>query len=397
MNTDQGSLLLVDDDDITRDLLARHLEGKGYAVTGMTDGTEALARIEKGGVDLLLLDILLDGLSGLDMLQVVRQKYSAADLPIIMATSMVQSQDVVEALKLGANDYVTKPFDVPVVLARVQTQLSLKRAVDQIRRLEQRLSERNAELETANQRMQRDLEAAARVQMALLPSEPVSLPGVCFAWQFRPCTELAGDLLNIVPLDDRHVALNIFDVVGHGAAAALLAVMVNRVLAQLLSGRPHWTQPVGVGLHLNREFPCDPRTDQFFTLQHGVLDLVTGEFRYISTGHPGPVYLPRNGPAQNRCQPGLPIGLGEGLYEEQVLTLAPGDRLFLYSDGLPDALNADKQHFGEVRLLTAIEQGRYLPLSESLERLLHSVEHWCGTGTPHDDISILAVERTPAG
>src|SRR2546428_790047 len=115
MTTAPASLLLVDDDDVTRDLLARFLERHGFAVTGVADGNEAVARIEKGGHDLVLLDILMEGLSGLEILSTVRQRYSRTDLPVIMATSRDQSQDVVDALNRGANDYVTKPFDFPVV------------------------------------------------------------------------------------------------------------------------------------------------------------------------------------------------------------------------------------------------------------------------------------------
>ena len=251
MTTSAGSLLLVDDDDMTRDLLKRYLERNGFAVTCVADGETALAQIANGGYDLVLLDIVMDGLSGLEVLAVLRGRNSAPDLPIIMATSKDESRDVVEALKLGANDYVTKPFDFAVVLARVQTQLALKCSVNEIRKL-------NAQLEEANLCMKRDLEAAARVQAALLPDLPPELPGARFAWQFKPCTELAGDLLNIVPLDDPRVVIYVLDVVGHGVAAALLAVMVNRVLGQLCQTGQRMATPVEVAEHLNRESPGTP-------------------------------------------------------------------------------------------------------------------------------------------
>jgi phosphoserine phosphatase RsbU/P len=393
MSNAQGTLLLVDDDDMTRGLLACYLERHGLTVTGVADGSEALTRLEEGGYDLVLLDILMEGLTGLDILQVVRRKRSPTDLPVVMATSKDKPADVVRALQLGANDYVTKPFDYPVVLARVRTQLKLKRSVDQIHCLEQSLARRNAELETANRRMSRDLEAAARVQQALLPGAVPQLPGACFAWQFRPCSELAGDLLNIVPLDDRRVALYVLDVVGHGVAAALLAVMVNRVLGQFrLSGR--LAAPAEVADYLNREFSWDPQTGQFFTLLYGTLDLDTGVFRFVAAGHPGPLRLPRDAPAQNLTLPALPIALADEAYQEHSLTLHPGDRLYLYSDGIPEALNREEKVFGTARLLERIEQNRAVPLADSLDLLLRAVQEWCGEIAPHDDISLLAVERT---
>lgn len=394
MTPKQPFLLLVDDDDVTRDLLARSLERNGFVVTGVADGAEALTQINNESCDLVLLDVLMEGMTGLEILTTVRRTRSTTDLPIIMATSKDQSGDVVEALRLGANDYVTKPFDIPVVLARVQTQLALKRAVDEIRQLKEGLQRQNAELEEVNRRMKRDLDAAARVQAALLPGMPPVLPGAHFAWEFRPCTELAGDLLNIIPLDGRRVALYVLDVVGHGVAAALLAVMVNRVLGQLCLSSQRLAPPVEVAAQLNREFSWDPQTEQFFTLLYGILELDTGTFRFIVAGHPGPVHLPRDASPLSFTVPGYAIGLAEEAYVEQSLTLQTGDRLYLYSDGIPEAHHKDRGNFGVSRLLDRIEQGRTSPLPASLESLVQAVQVWCGEVPPHDDISLLAVERT---
>src|SRR5919109_3072735 len=143
MDTAQGSLLVVDDNPLNRDMLARRLTRRGYTVTVAADGYQALAMIEAQRFDLVLLDIMMPGISGLDVLKTVRQRYSVADLPVIMATAKDQSEDIVAALKLGANDYVTKPLDFPVVLARTETQLALKRAMEEIQRLAAQLELRN--------------------------------------------------------------------------------------------------------------------------------------------------------------------------------------------------------------------------------------------------------------
>src|SRR5881397_328956 len=156
MDTAQGSLLVVDDNPMNRDMLARRLTRRGYTVTVAEDGYQALAMIEAQQFDLVLLDIMMPGISGLDVLKTLRQRYAVADLPVIMVTAKDESDDIVAALQLGANDYVTKPLDFPVVLARVQTQLSLRRAVAQIRVLEKGLEQRNAELQLANARMRAD-------------------------------------------------------------------------------------------------------------------------------------------------------------------------------------------------------------------------------------------------
>ncbi|HSE40251.1 MAG TPA: response regulator [Acidobacteriota bacterium] len=123
----EASVLVVDDNEDNRDMLSRRLKKQGYSVAVAEDGHKALEMIGEEKFDLILLDIMMPGISGMEVLKKLRENFTVADLPVIMATAKDQSEDIVAALKLGANDYVTKPLDFPVVLARVQTQLALKR------------------------------------------------------------------------------------------------------------------------------------------------------------------------------------------------------------------------------------------------------------------------------
>jgi len=123
---EQGHLLVVDDNEMNRDLLARRLRREGYLVDIAEEGYQALDMIRAGRFDLILLDVMMPGLSGLEMLAMIRKTHSLADLPVIMTTAKDQSNDIVEGLQRGANDYVTKPIDMPVLLARIQTHLKLK-------------------------------------------------------------------------------------------------------------------------------------------------------------------------------------------------------------------------------------------------------------------------------
>src|SRR5260221_10703886 len=125
-NSAQGKLLGVDDNEMNRDMLSRRLKREGYTVLVAEDGQQALDMIKDQKFDLIVLDIMMPGLSGFDMLPIIRETHSLADLPIIMATAKDESVDIVEGLKLGANDYVTKPIDFPVLLARLQIHLKLK-------------------------------------------------------------------------------------------------------------------------------------------------------------------------------------------------------------------------------------------------------------------------------
>ena len=119
----QHSLLVVDDSEMNRDMLRRRLERKGYRVITAENGEQALELVARETIDLVLLDVMMPGLSGLDVLRILRQTPAGKTLPVIMATAKSESTDIVEALDAGANDYVIKPLDVPVVIARIEAQL----------------------------------------------------------------------------------------------------------------------------------------------------------------------------------------------------------------------------------------------------------------------------------
>jgi sigma-B regulation protein RsbU (phosphoserine phosphatase) len=413
--SEPGSLLIVDDNDASREALARYFRQHGYDVTVGRDGHHALELVRGGRFDAILLDVVMPGVDGFAVLRAVRQNHPAVELPVIMATADGHSEAIVRALELGANDYVTKPYDLSVLLARVQTQLALKGAAEQREELERRLARRNEELEAANrrlaaanQRMKRDLEAAARVQEALLPQALPDTPGARFAWAFKPCEELAGDTLNVFTLGPEHVGLYLLDVSGHGVAASLLSVTLSHVLspasapsAVLTRGGPGAPQPrpvppAEVAARLHRHFPWDPATGQFFTILYGVLNVRTGDFRYASAGHPGPVWLPRGGTPTVLDAAGFPIGVGEPDYRERQIVLGSGDRLYVYSDGVTEAQSGDGGQFGPERLVEVLARCAGGPLEDGLTALLQEVQHWSGGVRLRDDFSALAVEFTGA-
>lgn len=130
-----GTLLVVDDNESNRDLLSRRLVAAGYAVATAASGPEALEALTEARFDAVLLDVMMPGMDGLEVLRRVRERYGVTELPVVMVSALGDPRDLVEALRLGANDYVTKPLDMPVVLARVGTQLALRRASEDVARL----------------------------------------------------------------------------------------------------------------------------------------------------------------------------------------------------------------------------------------------------------------------
>jgi phosphoserine phosphatase RsbU/P len=392
-----ANILVVDDVSANLQVLTGMLKERGYKARPVPNGKLALLAARKDPPDLILLDINMPEMNGYEVCQQLKADPDLQGIPVIFISALNENLDKVKAFATGGVDYITKPFQMEELHARVETHLKL-------RRLQIELEASNARLANVNDRMTRDLKAAAKIQETFLPRDLPRVPGAEFAWIYRPCDELAGDGLNVIPLGNGKVGLYILDVSGHGVASALLSVTLSRLLSPLseptsiLNGngavrnRLDITPPAEVAARLNQLFPFDSATEQFATMLYGNLDAATGEFRYVSAGHPGPVHLPSNGDPVILESHGSPIGLAEDAYAERSVRLAAGDRLYVYSDGVTEAMDPAGKQFGDARLLETIARGRSKPLQESVTTLLDENAQWRGSARPQDDISILAVE-----
>jgi len=289
------------------------------------------------------------------------------------------------------------------ITAHVQSARDVRQALEL-------LEQTNAQLTKTMRRMKKNLEAAAKVQQAMLPESLPKVKQLAFAWRYIPTDELAGDILNVFRLDNRHVGMYLLDVSGHGTAAALLAVSIARLLSPmshtstLVRDHDHDASadcadrivpPAEVAERLNRQFPWDSETGQFFTLIYGVLDTETLVFRYVSAGHPAPVVCDGNQAIPIAEHRGFPIGLGDGKYPEQTIALEPGQRLYLYSDGVTDTMSPSRELFGKTQLIQALDRQHGASVEASLDGLLDAVEAWRGSSRFNDDVSILALEVLP--
>ncbi len=274
-----------------------------------------------------------------------------------------------------------------------------------LKRAQHKLVEAKELAEEASERMRRDLEAAARVQAALLPRRPPDHERGRFAWVYRPSAQLGGDLLNVFRLDERRIGMYVLDVSGHGVQAALLSVAV----ARSLSPRPDRSSvvvragedgapdevvgPAEVARQLNYMYPFESSTRQYMTLVYAVLDELDVTCRFVCAGHPGPIHVRSGGPVLACNAPAIPIGVVPGAeYQETVIRLESGDRLYFYSDGVVEEVNAAGEQFGAQRLESLVTACRDMSLQRSVQQVLDAVITWRGDGRLRDDVSILAAE-----
>lgn len=283
--------------------------------------------------------------------------------------------------------------------------IGIQSDVSDRRQAEDELRQAKGELELALGELQRDLDLAARVQRSLLPKISPDLPGLEAAWEFIPSAHLAGDFLNIFALDDRHAAMYVLDVSGHGASAALLSVTLSRWLSAVPGESNLFqpdvasdtglriTPPAEVAAYLNERFRPAPGIAQYFTMVYGVLDVETRRFTYAAAGHPGPIQVPASGEATIHTSTGKPIGMLPGIeFDQQTLELDPGDRLYFYTDGVTEALDAREEEFGNDQLLEVLSAARDLPVEDTLRLVVTRVQEWQGDELGTDDLSLLAAQ-----
>ncbi len=241
-----------------------------------------------------------------------------------------------------------------------------------------------------------------------MPSDLPDWPGMNFSWAFQPCDELAGDTLNIVPLDDQNIALFVIDVSGHGVPSALLSVSLSRMLSgndpssvlKEPSDEPpgyRIVSPSEVACTLSKRF-ADDDTEQYFTIIYGVLNTDTSELRFVGAGHPGPILLRAGQAAEFIDATGVPIGLlpGEAIddYHEISLQLGQGDRIYFYSDGVPETADDTNDLFDIDGIISVLDEERNGTLDETIASLLENLESWRNNSPVTDDISVLGLELT---
>ncbi len=265
------------------------------------------------------------------------------------------------------------------------------------------LKEKEQHLRLANQKMKNDLNAAAAIQRSLLPLSSPFFKGVRASWIFKPCEELGGDRLNIFLLDKKRLGFYVLDVTGHGVVASLLSVAASQFLSPYSETSfvrsPASKQkfsaasPSEVANKLNRHFTSMPEFLQIFTFFYGILSVESLEFHYTCAGHPLPILVTLGNAPQMIEGAGIPIGVDWNFkFEEFRLKFNRGDRLYLYSDGIIEAKNKQRELFSRERFLGILDQTRREALPASLEKIVAGTESWCQPQMPDDDVTLLACE-----
>lgn len=385
-------ILTIDDDDIVRDVITGLLEILGYDVIGAENGRVGIEKCRQEHPDLILTDLRMPEIDGLEVLATVTREFP--EMPIIVVTGMGGVGDAIEAVKLGAWDYITKPFDdISVIQHSVRKALERGRLIKENRQHREHLEAVNLQLMESLRKLEEDETAARKMQFHLLPDNNQVRNHYRFSWALYPSLYLSGDFVDYFSLDPDHFGFFMADVSGHGVSSALMTVLLrshmHRYVEKYIKDRNKTDimKPDVTLRNLNRVLISED-LEKYLTIFYGIINATDNSLVYCNGGQfpypilsdgTRPVYIERNG---------LPVGLfEEAEYHTYTLDLPERFDLFLFSDGvleiLPYKTLREKQNY----LLG-------LPVAEDLkmEDLTGRLALEKASNLP-DDIAMLLISR----
>jgi sigma-B regulation protein RsbU (phosphoserine phosphatase) len=380
-------LLLVEDSSTMRRMLAMMLKEEGYDVVTANDGVEGLARArEEPRPELILTDYEMPELDGAQLCNEIKKDPELRSIPVLMLTTLGETQKKIEGLEAGADDYIQKPKspeEVQEMFARIRAHL-------RITDLRAELANRNRLLESAHKKLTFELDLARKVQFALMPRPPKPRGVLRMAVRYTPANQLGGDVYDFYRLENDRLGILVADVSGHGVNAAMLSGMVKALAA-----------PLSIAVLEPGELLAglDVATEQFFpegyfcTGFYLIADEDTGLVRYAGVGHPPAIIVGPSGPRTLPSNPGmLGIGMVDGTAGDAD-RLEPGESLIIYTDGLTDAMDPSDVLFGEDRLKTLLQGHHGADPTEILNQVESALSRHTFPGMPADDINIIVLQR----
>ena len=383
-----GRILVVDDNEMNRDMLSRRLRKRGYDVDTANDGREALDTVADGDFDLVLLDIMMPEMNGYEALERLKADEALRHIPVIMISAVDEMDRIIRCIKLGAADYLPKPFNATLLRARVESSLAVKRLHD--------------EQQAYTQSLARELEIGRQIQLGFLPPSLPTAPGWDLAARFRPAREVAGDFYDAFWIDGgdsgRRLGLVVADVCDKGVGAALFMTLFRSLLRSTAQGCVPGRADAEHALHTVRtvnDYIATTHGDanMFATVFFGMINPVSGQMVYVNGGHEAPALIGNDGVRARLDPTGPALGLmPEMTFHTGEAHLGPGERLIVFTDGTTDAQAPDGTFFTEERLLDLVTAR--VPMAEALlDRIDTALADHMQDMPAFDDVTLLAVAR----
>ena len=390
--------ILLVDDNLTSLKQAAALLKDTYKVSMVKSGSQALEFLEKFTPNLILLDIEMPQMDGFETIQRIKLDERFRKIPVIVLTGDHDTATETKGFEYGAVDFITKPYSQEVMLHRVSLQMELAEYQVQLENMIEKRTEKLLQTRVEMARMTAELDVARRVQTSMLPkgckADRVK-DGFSICAGMKPAKEVGGDFFDYFKVDDNHAAVVIADVSGKGVPAALFMVVAKTLIKtktkEILS-------PGKILEEVNNEICENNEEEMFVTLFLGIVEISTGKVVCANAGHNPPIKIKADGPTEYlSVEKNFVLGAMPQIeFLENELYLEHGDWLFLYTDGVTEAVNEKNEFFGEERLLKILQTSEIKGMigKDFLSYVKKEVETFVGNTEQADDITMLVFQYT---
>lgn len=386
-------ILIVEDDPVSLLFMSSLLKRCGFNTISATNGKEAMLILkENPHIQFVLSDWIMPEMDGIELCQKLKEFEFGRYIFFVLLSGKNDQSSIIDGINAGADDFIVKGTNVKELEARVKAGF---RTLE----LHNKITDKNQELDLAYATIRKDLDAAGDLVRQLLPTQ-TNFTGVELNYISIPSAQIGGDMLGYMQLDPEHLAFYLFDVAGHGVSSALMSFSVQQSLS-IIEGASSIVKdannqiipPEKVIDQLNQLYISDDKIQLYFTMVYAVLNVKTGLMSYCSAGHPPLVWLHNEEEnAELIGDENFVVGAFDFVdYESSQIQLTPGDKIWLYSDGITEAENGVEQ-FTEEGLRKTIVDIRSQPTNLQTELLVNRVRTWQKSDTFEDDVSVLAVE-----
>lgn len=321
-----GLIVVVDDEPSFSAPLIQQFKRDGYQCIEFLNGSDALAYLAENPCQMILLDVLMPGMNGREILEKIKKSEALKDTPVIMTAQRHELDHIAGSIHEGAEDFLAKPYNPTIVRARVASSIQRKHLRDRERSTVEALVKSQRQLAS-------ELSEAAEYVTSLLPDRLIT--PVATDWRFISSSQLGGDSFGYHWIDNDHLAIYLLDVCGHGVGAALLSVSVLNFLRSGTLPASEARNPSSVLGRLNATFLMERHNDMYFSLWYGVYNARTQELDYASGGHPPAILITKTPPPLILSSRGTVIGAIESLkYKTERISIPAGSRLYVFSDGV---------------------------------------------------------------
>lgn len=403
-------IVVIEDSKSMQTILVTALKKWGYEVFSADAAEQAFDIIHAESPNIIITDWMLPGMDGPTFCTKIRNLQTPNYIYLIIITALTDNSNVITGLEAGADDFLRKPINFKELRVRlvagnriIKLEETLRNKNAQLSAIGNKLNQLNTELLAAQNKIRQDLKFAEKIQCNLLPKNNLQFKNLVFHYLYCPSLHVSGDILNYFQVNTEILCFYAIDVCGHGIASAMLSYSISKIITQSIdfnscaknfrNNMGLFDNPHQFVDYLNSIFYTNNDYSLYFSIIFGFINTRIQTVSFCQAGHPHPIYQRQGCAPELLGNGGFPVALlPTPIYDSITLSFQPGDKLFVYSDGVTDCNNGSGGIFDTKNLLAFLEQNQSYSLNQIFAEFKNKLVDWHGSEQFDDDVSILGIE-----